>query len=90
MGEYEKHIRMAREKLEAIRIAFEKRQHTVVGDLATNPDFSRVWATQEQARPPAKQGEAAWGISTRRCSILLRGLNNAVPVSLRLAFGEEF
>jgi hypothetical protein len=35
MGEYEKHIRMAREKLEAVRIAFEKRQHTVVGDLAT-------------------------------------------------------
>ena len=26
MGEYEKHIRMAREKLEAIRIAFEKKQ----------------------------------------------------------------
>ena len=35
MGEYKKHIRMAREKLEAVRIAFEKGQHTVVGDLAT-------------------------------------------------------
>ncbi len=59
---------------------------------------------QEQARPPAKparhsleakpiadgQGEAARGISGRRRSILLRGLNNAVPVLLRLAFGEEF
>ena len=33
MGEYEKHIRMAREKLKAVRIAFEKGQHTVVGDL---------------------------------------------------------
>ena len=35
MGEYEKHIRMAREKLKAVRIAFEQGQHTVVGDLAT-------------------------------------------------------
>ncbi len=35
MGEYEKHIRMAREKLKAVRNAFENGQHTVVGDLAT-------------------------------------------------------
>ncbi len=35
MGEYEKHIRMAREKLKAVRNAFKKGQHTVVGDLAT-------------------------------------------------------
>ncbi len=35
MGEYEKHIRMVREKMEAVRSAFEKEQHTVVGDLAT-------------------------------------------------------
>ena len=35
MGEYEKHIRMAREKLKAVRNAFEKGQHAVVGDLAT-------------------------------------------------------
>jgi hypothetical protein len=30
------------------------------------------------------------GISARRRSILLRGLNNVVPVFLRLAFGEKF
>lgn len=35
MGEHEKHIRMAREKLKAVRTAFEVGQHTVVGDLAT-------------------------------------------------------
>lgn len=35
MGDYEKHIRMAQEKLEAVRNAFDKGQHTVVGDLAT-------------------------------------------------------
>ena len=34
MGEYEKHIRMAQEKLKAVRNAFKKGQHTVVGDLA--------------------------------------------------------
>jgi hypothetical protein len=42
-----------------------------------NPDFSRARAVQEQ------------GISARRRSVLLRGLNNAVPVPLWLAFGEE-
>ncbi len=46
--------------------------------LDINPVFSRDWATQEQ------------GILARRRSILLRGLNNAVPVLFRLAFGEEF
>jgi hypothetical protein len=35
MGEHEKHIRMAREKLKAVRTAFEEGQHTVVGDIAT-------------------------------------------------------
>ncbi len=35
MGEYEKHIRMAREKGKAVRNAFKNRQYTVVGDLAT-------------------------------------------------------
>ncbi len=29
MGEHEKHIRMAREKLKAVRTAFEMEQHTV-------------------------------------------------------------
>ncbi|MEE8552355.1 MAG: hypothetical protein V3S72_03560, partial [Desulfobacterales bacterium] len=41
------------------------------------PDFSRARAVQEQ------------GISARRRSVLLRELNNAVPVPLWLAFGEE-
>jgi len=36
--------------------------------MATNPDFSQARAVQEQ------------GISARRRNILLRGLNNAVPV----------
>jgi hypothetical protein len=35
MGEYEKHNRMAREKLQVVRTAFEQGQHSVVGDLAT-------------------------------------------------------
>ncbi len=44
-----------------------------------NPDFSRARAGQEQ------------GISVRRRSVvLLRVLNNAVPVPLWLAFGEEY
>ncbi len=42
-----------------------------------NPDFSRARVVQEQ------------GISARRRSVLLRGLNNAVLVPLWLAFGEE-
>ncbi len=45
--------------------------------MRANPDFSRARAVQEQ------------GISVRRLSVLLRGLNNAVPVPLWLAFGEE-
>jgi hypothetical protein len=45
--------------------------------IFSNPDFSRARAAQEQ------------GTSARRRSILLRGLNNTVPVSLWLAFGEE-
>lgn len=35
MGDYEKYIRMAREKLKAVKNAFKEGQHTVVGDLAT-------------------------------------------------------
>lgn len=35
MGDYEKHICIAQEKLEAVRDTFDKRQHMVVGDLAT-------------------------------------------------------
>ncbi len=35
MGDYQKHIGMAREKLKAVRTAFKERQHTVVGDLCT-------------------------------------------------------
>jgi hypothetical protein len=42
-----------------------------------NPKFSRVRAVQEQ------------GISARRRSRLLRGLNNPVSVPLRFAFGKE-
>ncbi len=45
--------------------------------IFSGPDFSRVRAAQEQ------------GTSARRRSILLLGLNNTVPVSLWLAFGEE-
>jgi hypothetical protein len=35
MGDYEKHSSIAREKLRAVRNAFENEQFTVVGDLAT-------------------------------------------------------
>lgn len=35
MGEFDKHLGMAREKLSALQDAYEKRQLTVVGDLAT-------------------------------------------------------
>jgi len=35
MGDYKKHLRIAQEKLEAVRNAFVNDQHTVVGDLAT-------------------------------------------------------
>ena len=44
MGDYEKHIRMAQEKLEAVRNAFDKGQHTVVGDLATKVDEQLIEA----------------------------------------------
>lgn len=36
MGEFGKHLGMAREKLSALQEAYGKRQVTVVGDLATN------------------------------------------------------
>ena len=51
--------------------------HSIEKLKVTNLDFSRARAVQEQ------------GISARRRSVLLRGLNNAVPVLLWLAFGEE-
>ena len=51
--------------------------HFVYDNFGFNPDFSRARAVQEQ------------GISARRRSVLLRGLNNAVHVPLWLAFGEE-
>jgi hypothetical protein len=35
MGDYKKHISIAREKLSALKEAFNKEQFTVVGDLAT-------------------------------------------------------
>ena len=35
MGDYKKHLRIAQEKLKAVRNAFVNDQHTVVGDLAT-------------------------------------------------------
>ena len=35
MGEFEKHLGIAKEKLSALASAYEKRQHTVVGDLGT-------------------------------------------------------
>jgi len=35
MGDYDKHLSMAREKLRAVRSAFYEGHHTVVGDLAT-------------------------------------------------------
>jgi hypothetical protein len=44
---------------------------------ANNPDLSRSRAVQEQ------------DISARRRGVLLRGLNNAVPVPLWIAIGEE-
>lgn len=34
MGDFEKHIKLAKEKLRATREAFEKKNNTVVGDLA--------------------------------------------------------
>jgi len=35
MGEFKKHLAIAREKLSALKDAFDKKQFTVVGDLAT-------------------------------------------------------
>lgn len=35
MGEFRKHLEIAREKLSALKDAFDKKQFTVVGDLAT-------------------------------------------------------
>ena len=35
MGEFEKHLGIAKEKLSALVSAYERRQHTVVGDLGT-------------------------------------------------------
>jgi hypothetical protein len=35
MDDFKKHLEMAREKLSALKDAFEKKQFTVVGDLAT-------------------------------------------------------
>ena len=44
MGEYQKHVRMAREKLKAVKSALEEGQHSVVGDLATNVVEQRIEA----------------------------------------------
>lgn len=35
MGEFQKHLNLAKEKLQATFTAYESKQHTVVGDLAT-------------------------------------------------------
>jgi hypothetical protein len=35
MGNYKKHLQIAREKLKAVRDAFDKGLYTVVGDIAT-------------------------------------------------------
>ena len=35
MGEFKKHLGIAKEKLSALKDAFDKKQFTVVGDLAT-------------------------------------------------------
>ncbi len=35
MGDFKKHLGIAREKLSALKDAFDKKQFTVVGDLAT-------------------------------------------------------
>lgn len=35
MGNFEKHIEIAKEKLQAVISGYKNRQHTVVGDLAT-------------------------------------------------------
>lgn len=35
MGEFQKHINLAKEKLKATIAAYKNKQHTVVGDLAT-------------------------------------------------------
>jgi hypothetical protein len=50
---------------------------SICNRFGANPDFSRARAVQEE------------GISARRRSVLLRGLNNAVPVPPWFAFGEE-
>ena len=35
MGDFEKHLSITREKLSALKEAYQKRRYTVVGDLAT-------------------------------------------------------
>jgi len=35
MGEFRKHLKIAKEKLQAVTAAYKKKQHTVVGDLGT-------------------------------------------------------
>jgi len=35
MGNFDKHIELAKEKLRATLDSYEKRQHTVIGDIAT-------------------------------------------------------
>lgn len=35
MGEFRKHLKIAKEKLSAVATAYKKKQHTVVGDLGT-------------------------------------------------------
>lgn len=35
MGDFKKHLEIAKEKLSALKSAFDKKQFTVVGDLAT-------------------------------------------------------
>ena len=59
-------------------ISYKKIEQKGTLSKVSNPDFSPVRAVQEQ------------GISTRRRSVLLRGLNNAVPGPLWPAFGEEY
>jgi len=34
MGDFEKHLSIAREKLSSLKEAYQKRRYTVVGDLA--------------------------------------------------------
>ncbi len=54
IGEYEKHIRMAREKLKSVRNAFSKMQHTVVCDLPTKGSAVVSGNQPRQPAPPEK------------------------------------